>query len=130
MFYRGHSQFVQLMKEFAYSLVARAPCPLTGGEQPLSYTRTSFYLEAVKLSPALLSGRRFSSSPGDDRADYVQFPSQVISVPTAVSDLSFCIFRDFGYTLLECGYTVKIVFYLPHSLTHYLFLAVCQCTLH
>ena len=84
-FCRGHSQFVQLMKEFAYSLVEGALCPLAGGGQPLSYTRTSFYMEAVKLPPASLSGRIFTSSPGDNRADYVQFPEEVISVPAPVS---------------------------------------------
>ena len=86
-FCRGHSQFVQLMKEFAYSLVAGALCPLAGGGQPLSYTRTSFYMEAVKLPPASLSGRIFTSSPGDNRADYIQFPEEVISVPAPVSML-------------------------------------------
>ena len=75
------------MKEFAYSLVAGSLCPLAGGGQPLSYTRTSFYMEAVKLPPASLSGRIFTSSPGDNRADYVQFPEEVISVPAPVSML-------------------------------------------
>ena len=84
-FCRGHSQFVQLMKEFAYSLVASNPCPLAGGGQPLSYTRTSFHMEAVKLPPASLSGRIFTSTPGDSQADYVQFPEEIISVPTPVS---------------------------------------------
>ena len=84
-FCRGHSQFVQLMKQFAYSLVDRALCPIAGGGQPLTFTRTSFYMEAVKLPPASLSGRTFTSSSGDSQADYVQFPNQIISVPTDVS---------------------------------------------
>ena len=74
------------MKEFAYSLVAAAPCSAVGGPQPLTYTRTSFYMEVAKLPPSTLSGRRFSSSD-DDRADYVQFPRTLISVPTPVSNV-------------------------------------------
>ncbi len=71
--FAGRSQLVQSMKSFAYSLLEDSSC-----NSSMQFFRTQFYLEASKLSPFNLTGRRFASN---NDADYVQLPTQVITTP-------------------------------------------------
>lgn len=80
--------FVQSMKTFGYSLLEESPCLSTGVEVTLNYTRTLFYLEAVRLMPSALVGRRFSLS-GENNQDYIQMPAQTIPTAQDVRQIVF-----------------------------------------
>lgn len=70
--FTGRSLLVQIMKSFAYSQLDNVDC----NAPALAYSRPQLYMEAAKLAPSTLAGRRFSSSNG---IDFVQFPTQIIA---------------------------------------------------
>lgn len=78
--FEGRSSFVDLMKQFAYSLVEDVEC----NTPALIHTRPQFYLMVQKISPSMLAGRKFTSTSG---ADYVQLPAQVISTQVKIACL-------------------------------------------
>lgn len=69
--FAGRSLFVNSMKSFAYSLIEESLC----NGPAINFSRPLYYMQAAKLSPASLSGRRFSSTSD---ADFVQFPTEII----------------------------------------------------
>ena len=93
------------MKTFGYSLVEESPCLTAGSETPINYTRTLFYLEAMRVQPSALVSRRFSSSR-EANQDYVQLPSQSIPTTEQVSNAGFWWVRKLlvviSCTVCEC----------------------------
>lgn len=81
--FNGRSRLAESMKSLAYSLLEDVSCQ----SEPLIYLTDSFYLQAERLAPSSLAGRRFSSSNGQD---YVQFPTGMI-LSTQVSLSQLCV---------------------------------------
>ena len=84
-------RLTQSMQRFAYSLVEDTPCPDTAQETSFTYTRSLFYLEAVKAQPLALVGRRFSSSSDNADRDFLQFPPETIVDATSSSATVSCV---------------------------------------
>ena len=80
---------MQSMQNFAYSLLDGYMCRdanNTAVEALFTYSRASFYLEAVRAIPSAFIGRRFSfSQQGQD--DFLQLPGRSIS--QADEDVSY-----------------------------------------